>query len=195
MPGFSPAYESFRYNKFRIAFRRSAFTPASLVSIPPTLARLAASAAASGALHSGHRFANPGLSGRSSNSSSQTTQTFHGNAILHHSKTPPRVANVTARAGSSRVPAKFVAAFVRTCENRRMLVHLFRGPGRVFGVTGDPTGANLPPKFAPWTAFKSIEICPGESTPGVNADECLDDIEKFGFHLTEAHMRITDSAL
>ncbi|MGA7386183.1 MAG: hypothetical protein WBW81_16250, partial [Methylocella sp.] len=27
---------------------------------------------------------------------------------------------------------------------------------------------------------------------GVNTDECIDDIEKYGFHLTDAHIRITE---
>ena len=40
---------------------------------------------ASGVLHSGHRFAKPGLSGFSSNSSEQIVQTLIGNAIhLNH---------------------------------------------------------------------------------------------------------------
>jgi hypothetical protein len=77
-----------------------------------------------------------------------------------------------------------------------MLVHIFRGPGRVFGVTEDATGANLPSRFAPWSSFKSIELSrDGEPTPGVNAVECLDDIEKHGFHVTDAHVRITESAI
>jgi hypothetical protein len=76
-----------------------------------------------------------------------------------------------------------------------MLVHLFRGPGRVFGVTPNTSGANLPPRFAPWTAIKSIELIRGVHTPGLNVDECLDDIEKYGFHVTDAHVRITDSVV
>ena len=39
-----------------------------------------------------------------------------------------------------------------------MLVHIFRGPGRVFGFTEDATGANLLREFSPWTAFKSIDL-------------------------------------
>jgi hypothetical protein len=39
-----------------------------------------------------------------------------------------------------------------------MQVHLFRGPGRVFGFTSDLSGANLPPQFAPWSHFKSVEM-------------------------------------
>jgi hypothetical protein len=75
-----------------------------------------------------------------------------------------------------------------------MLVHFFRGPGRVFGATRDATGANLPQKFAPWNAFKSLELTrDGNPTPGVNTAECLDDIERHGFHVTDAHVRITDS--
>ena len=74
-----------------------------------------------------------------------------------------------------------------------MLVHIFRGPGRVFGCTEDATGANLPSQFSPWTAFKSIELSrDGEPRAGVNANECLDDIEKYGFHITDAHVRITE---
>jgi hypothetical protein len=77
-----------------------------------------------------------------------------------------------------------------------MLLHIFRGPGRVFGITEDAAGANLPARFAPWSAFKSIELSRGgEPTPGVNAGECLDDIEKHGFHITDAHVRITESVI
>lgn len=77
-----------------------------------------------------------------------------------------------------------------------MLVHIFRGPGRVFGCTEDATGANLPSRFAPWSSFKSIELSrDGAPTPGVDAVECLDDIEKHGFHITDAHVRITESVL
>jgi hypothetical protein len=46
-----------------------------------------------------------------------------------------------------------------------MLVHIFRGLGRVFGFTEDATGANL------------------------------EDIEKHGFHITDAHVRITESVI
>jgi hypothetical protein len=75
-----------------------------------------------------------------------------------------------------------------------MLIHIFRGPGRVFACTRDATGANLPSKFAPWTSFKSVELSrEGNPTPGLNTAECLDDIERHGFHVTDAHNRITDS--
>lgn len=76
-----------------------------------------------------------------------------------------------------------------------MLIHLFRGPGRVFGCTTDSTGANLPTKFAPWTAFKSIDLNRDVPTPGLNTNECLDDIQKHGIHVTDAHVRITDSVI
>jgi len=74
-----------------------------------------------------------------------------------------------------------------------MLIHIFRGPGRVFGFTQDAMGVNLPSQFAPWNSFKSVELSRGEPRPGVNTDECLDDIEKHGFHITDAHVRITES--
>jgi hypothetical protein len=68
-----------------------------------------------------------------------------------------------------------------------MLIHIFRGPGRVFGFTEDAIGANLPSQFAPWNSFKSIELSrDGEPTAGVDNLECLDDIQKHGFHITDA---------
>jgi hypothetical protein len=73
-----------------------------------------------------------------------------------------------------------------------MLVHIFRGPGRVFGSTDDATGANLPAQYRPWVSFKSLELSRGEPIAGLNVDECLDDIEKHGFHVTDAHVRITE---
>jgi len=65
----------------------------------------------------------------------------------------------------------------------------------VFGFTEEVTGANLPAKFAPWDSFKSAELIRGQATPGVDSDECLDDIAKHGFHITDAHVRITDQVI
>jgi hypothetical protein len=76
-----------------------------------------------------------------------------------------------------------------------MQIHTFRGPGRVFGFTEDSAGAILPSRYGPWTAFKTLEMTRGEAQAGVNVNECLDDIEKHGFHLTDAHVRITEQAI
>ena len=76
-----------------------------------------------------------------------------------------------------------------------MQVHLFRGPGRVFAVSADSSGADLPPKYAPWAPFKTLELRRGEPTPGLDVDECLDDLEVYGVHVTDAHARITEQAL
>ncbi|MED5617656.1 hypothetical protein [Ideonella sp. BN130291] len=76
-----------------------------------------------------------------------------------------------------------------------MQVHIFKGPGRVFGFTTQPTGDNLPQKFAPWVAFKTVELRRGEPTPGVDVGECLADIEAHGVHITDAHARITEEAI
>ncbi len=66
----------------------------------------------------------------------------------------------------------------------------------MFGITEDTTGANLPSKFSPWTPFKSIELTrDGEPRAGVNAIDCLDDIERYGFHITNAHVRITETVI
>jgi len=76
-----------------------------------------------------------------------------------------------------------------------MQVHLFRGPGRVFAVTADPDGGNLPAKFAPWALFKTLDLTKGEKTPGLDVDECIQDLEQYGVHVTDAHARITDTAV
>ena len=75
-----------------------------------------------------------------------------------------------------------------------MQAHIFRGPGRIFGVTAEPSGANLPSKFGPWTAFKTIDLQKGRSMPGIDVEECLSDLETYGFHVTDAHVRITEQA-
>ena len=72
-----------------------------------------------------------------------------------------------------------------------MRVHLFRGPGRVFAATADESGGNLPTRYAPWTPFKTLEIERGDEVPGLNVDECLDDLASHGHYLTDAHVRIT----
>ena len=75
-----------------------------------------------------------------------------------------------------------------------MLVYIFRGPGRVFGCTARASGDNLPSTLAPWTAFKTLDLeRDGQPTPGIKTGECLDDIDKYGFHITDAHERITQS--
>ncbi len=71
-----------------------------------------------------------------------------------------------------------------------MQVHIFRGTGRVFGFTPSPTGETLPARYGPWTAFKTVDIVQGGVQPGMNVEECLDDIEAHGLHLTDAHVRI-----
>ncbi|MFA6112932.1 MAG: hypothetical protein WC729_03050 [Sphingomonas sp.] len=76
-----------------------------------------------------------------------------------------------------------------------MLIHTFRGPGRVFGFTTDSAGANLPSRYAPWTAFKSLDMHRDEPHAGVDVNSCLDDIDTYGFHLTDAHERITQTAI
>lgn len=75
-----------------------------------------------------------------------------------------------------------------------MKVYTFRGPGRIFAFTQDEGGANLPVKFAPWTAFKTLAMHKDEPQAGVDVNQCLDDIAAHGFHLTDAHVRITDQA-
>jgi hypothetical protein len=73
-----------------------------------------------------------------------------------------------------------------------MLIHLSRGPERVLGVTEQADGANLPGRYAPWAAFKSLEIEAGQAQPGLDVEECLQDLADYGFHITNAHVRITE---
>jgi len=66
----------------------------------------------------------------------------------------------------------------------------------VFGCTEDVTGTNLPQQLGPWQLFKTIELFKGgPETPGLDGDECIADIESYGFHVTDAHVRITDSLI
>lgn len=76
-----------------------------------------------------------------------------------------------------------------------MQVHIFRADGRVFGFTADSGGENLPSKYGAWVPFKTLAMEKGAPQPGVNVDECLDDIARFGFHITDAHVRITQNAV
>lgn len=74
-----------------------------------------------------------------------------------------------------------------------MQVHLFKGAGRIFAVTEDAKGGNLPARLAPWEPFKAIDLVQGVLTPGLNVDECLADLAKYGLHITDAHVRITEN--
>jgi len=77
-----------------------------------------------------------------------------------------------------------------------MQVHVFRGPDRIFGFTEDAGGSNLPSRFAPWASFKTVELQrDGEPVRGVHTQECLDDIERYGYHVTDAHTRITETLI
>ena len=76
-----------------------------------------------------------------------------------------------------------------------MQVHIFRGVGRVFAFTESSSGNKLPGRYGPWSVFKTIELIRGQPQPGVNVDECLDDIARYGIHVTDAHKRITEQAI
>jgi hypothetical protein len=76
-----------------------------------------------------------------------------------------------------------------------MQVNIFKGPGRVFAFTADPSGTNLPSRYAPWTAFKTVELQKDVPTPGVDVNDCLSDLQVHGVHITDAHVRITEDAI
>jgi len=75
-----------------------------------------------------------------------------------------------------------------------MQVHIFRGPGRIFGFTAQASGENLPQKYAPWSEFKTIELRKDERTPGVDANECLSDIETYGVHVDGTKLVVSRAA-
>ena len=74
-------------------------------------------------------------------------------------------------------------------------IHVLRSQDRVFGFTLDEQGANLPRQYGSWTAFKTIELYHDEPYQGVDVSACLEDVRKYGFHVTAAHKRITDAAM
>ena len=76
-----------------------------------------------------------------------------------------------------------------------MQLHLFRGTGRVFAVTENDSTSALPARYAPWAHFKTLELVRGQAQPGLDVDECLDDIARHGIHVTDAHIRITEQAI
>lgn len=76
-----------------------------------------------------------------------------------------------------------------------MQIQIFRGTGRVFAVIEDGSKVSLPERYGPWTAFKTLEIVRGQQQPGLHVEECLDDIARFGIHVTDAHTRITEEAI
>jgi hypothetical protein len=81
-----------------------------------------------------------------------------------------------------------------TTEEVEMQVHIFRGTGRVFAFTERGVDG-LPERYAPWTPFKTIEVVRGQPQQSFNVDDCLDDIARYGIHVTDAHVRITEQAV
>jgi hypothetical protein len=76
-----------------------------------------------------------------------------------------------------------------------MKVEIFRGAGRVFAVVESGSVRKLPEKYGPWSSFKTVELVRGQPQPGIDVDECLDDIARYGVHVTEAHVRITEQSV
>lgn len=75
-----------------------------------------------------------------------------------------------------------------------MPVYIFVDPVGVRRY-GRRHGVNLPARVAPWASCKSVELNRDKRNPGVGPGECLDDIEKHGCHITDAHVRIADQVV
>ena len=76
-----------------------------------------------------------------------------------------------------------------------MQIQIFRGTGRVFAVIEEGSKVALPERYGPWMAFKTLELVRGQQQPGLHGEECLDDIARFGIHVTDTHTRITEEAI
>jgi hypothetical protein len=76
-----------------------------------------------------------------------------------------------------------------------MRFELFGGRDRLFAVVATGGSDKLPERYGPWTHFKTPELTRGSSLPGLNVEECLDDMERHGIHVTDAHVRITEQAI
>ena len=74
-------------------------------------------------------------------------------------------------------------------------VYVLRGQERVFGFALDEQGTNLPQQYGPWSPFKTIELHHCEPYPRVDVGACIEDLNRYGFHLTSAHRRIPHLAL
>ncbi|MDB5439349.1 MAG: hypothetical protein JWM33_1776 [Caulobacteraceae bacterium] len=75
-----------------------------------------------------------------------------------------------------------------------MQIHIFKAADRTFGFTQDGAGANLPTQHGAWRPFKVKELVRGQGKVGFDVDQCLEDIDKHGFHLTRAKARVTEQA-
>jgi len=74
-----------------------------------------------------------------------------------------------------------------------MEVFVFTGVG-ASGFTQDKTGANLPAQYGPWTFRNSVVMNAGEGQRiGVNTEQCLADIQRHGFHVTDARIVVETS--
>ena len=99
-----------------MARRRSAFASLSALRSTASSWGLAVeSSTTSGTLHAGHRLANPGLSGLSSNSSEQTTQVLIGKAITINDNAGESRCE-PAREALSHCLKRYLFFFLRICE-------------------------------------------------------------------------------
>jgi hypothetical protein len=76
-----------------------------------------------------------------------------------------------------------------------MQVEVYRGAGRIFAFVEAEAEETLPLRYAPWTPFRTVTMVRGRSEQGVDVDDCLNDIEEYGIHVTDAQVRITERAI
>ena len=65
----------------------------------------------------------------------------------------------------------------------------------MFAVVESGKATALPEKYGPWSRFKTLDLVRDQAQPGLDVDECLADIERYGIHVTDAHVRITEQII
>lgn len=75
-----------------------------------------------------------------------------------------------------------------------MYVYVFKGADRIMGFTAEVSGRKLPRARGPWELITRLVMSKDDQPrPVVNTNECFEDIEMHGFHITDNYRRITDS--
>ena len=75
-----------------------------------------------------------------------------------------------------------------------MYVYVFKGTNRLLGFTTNSSGDNLPTGQGPWILANRLNMSrEDDPRPIVHTTACLDDIEMYGFHITDGQRRVTDS--
>lgn len=74
-----------------------------------------------------------------------------------------------------------------------MYVYVFEGPEGVLGFATHSDGLTLPATHRPWVLINRLIMSDDDDDrPIVRTRECMDDIQRYGFHLTQGNRRVTE---